>query len=179
MGSKRERFRRDGGRELLERMAKAFERRNARALRKINDIFINHFMQEEDGWHFRLAILSYILSKVASKPRYFRDRVKVKALEEALYELARGGSIEKVERALMALEEEDPRFIFDLFTKAKVKMAAILYAKGMSLGKASKLTGIPKAEILSYAGKTMMFDRLKSEVDVKDRVKRLERYLGG
>jgi len=169
-------------RELIARMVRAFKRRNAKELRRVNDRFVALLMERRDKELVRYAILSYVLSKVASKPRYFRDREKIRELEKRLERLAQEPSEEalaEVERAILELEEKDPRFLFDLFTKARVKLAAVLYAKGMSLGMASRLTGIPKAEILSYAGKTMMFDRLKSEVPVKERVKSLLRYLGG
>ena len=50
-------------------------------------------------------------------------------------------------------------------------MAATFYAQGMSLGVASEMTGIQKQEILDYAGQTMMFDRLKEEKTIKERMK--------
>ena len=50
-------------------------------------------------------------------------------------------------------------------------MAATLYAQGMSLGVASEMTGMEKQEILDYAGETMMFDRLKEEKPIAERMK--------
>ncbi len=164
---------------LVARMERAFRRKNAKELRRINDAFVSLLIRERDPQLVRYAVISYILSKIVSKPRYMERKEKIKVIHSALLELIHSPkALDKVERAIVELDEEDPRFLFDLFTKAKVKLAATLYAKGVSLGVASKLTGIPKGEILSYAGKTMMFDRLKAEVDVKERVKRLERWLG-
>ena len=50
-------------------------------------------------------------------------------------------------------------------------MAATFYAQGMSLGVASEMTGMEKQEILDYAGQTMMFDRLKDEKTIKERMR--------
>jgi hypothetical protein len=41
----------------------------------------------------------------------------------------------------------------------------------MSLGVASDMTGMEKQEILDYAGETMMFDRLKEENPIAERMK--------
>jgi hypothetical protein len=50
-------------------------------------------------------------------------------------------------------------------------MAATFYAQGMSLGVSSDMTGVEKQEILDYAGQTMMFDRMKEEKTIKERMK--------
>jgi len=65
-----------------------------------------------------------------------------------------------------------------MITKARLKTAAILYAKGMSLSAASKFTGVIKEEILSYAGKTMMFERIKEELKAKKRLENAKKFFG-
>jgi hypothetical protein len=37
---------------------------------------------------------------------------------------------------------------------------------------------VEQQEILDYAGETMMFDRLKEEIDIKERMKRARKLLG-
>ena len=56
-------------------------------------------------------------------------------------------------------------------SKGRLKVAATMYAQGVSLGLASEMTGIEKQEIMDYAGKTMMFDRVKDEKTVLERIK--------
>ena len=83
-----------------------------------------------------------------------------------------------LEKAVASLEQRDPRFVVDLVTKGKLKMAATLYAQGMSLGVASEMTGMEKQEILDYAGETMMFDRLKDEKPIAERMKFARKLIG-
>lgn len=77
----------------------------------------------------------------------------------------------ELEHAIASLDEKDPRFVIDLITKGKLKTAATFYAQGLSLGVASEMTGLDKQEILAYAGETMMFDRLRDEKSIAERMK--------
>lgn len=138
---------------------------------------------------FHLAIFSYVLSKIVSKPRFLRHEFEpqlhgIESVLEKLAERSATGSEEELlsifaefDRAVKALEKEDPRFVVDLVTKGKLKMAATLYAQGMSLGVASDMTGMEKQEILDYAGETMMFDRLKEEKGIGERMKMARRLV--
>ena len=72
---------------------------------------------------------------------------------------------------LFRSEASDRRFITDMLSKAKLKVASTLYAQGFSLGNASEITGVEKREIQSYAGGTMMFDRVKPEKTMVQRLK--------
>ncbi len=83
----------------------------------------------------------------------------------------------EMEQSIACLESKDPRFVTDLVTKGKLKMAATFYAQGMSLGISSEMTGLEKHEILDYAGETMMFDRLKEEKSIDDRMKMARKLL--
>ena len=67
----------------------------------------------------------------------------------------------------------------DLVTKGRLKMAATIYAQGIGLGVAAEVTGLDKQEILDYAGETMMFDRLKEEMTIGDRLKNARKFLSG
>lgn len=85
----------------------------------------------------------------------------------------------EIEKAISCFDSKDPRFAIDLITKGKLKMAATFYAQGMSLGVASEMTGMQKQEILDYAGQTMMFDRLKEEKTIKERMKVARQLISG
>jgi trehalose-6-phosphate synthase len=49
----------------------------------------------------------------------------------------------------------------------------------VSLGVAVEMTGLDKQEILDYAGGTMMFDRLKDEKGIEERMKAARKFLAG
>lgn len=169
--------------QIASRILLAFRRRDQRALRKLNDEVLNTITTQCDKLCFRLAVFSYVLSKIVSKPRFLRSEYDagLKAIERIFQKLvdkmetAGEGEIlavfDELEKAIAHLEEKDPRFVVDLVTKGKLKMAATFYAQGMSLGLAAEMTGLEKQEILDYAGETMMFDRLKTEKSIAERMK--------
>lgn len=172
-------------REIFDEMARAFRRKNSRHMRKLNDRIMIETAIEFSKEMYELAVVSYVLGKILSKPRFHspKYRQSINAIQNTL-ELARKAKdplklVPTLEREISRLESEDPRFVIDLFTKGRLKMAAIFYAQGFSLGRASEITGIPKSEILSYAGKTMMFERIKTEVSVEKRLSVAREALGG
>ncbi len=168
---------------LIRRLYSSFKQRKMRSLKKLVDLFAEEVMKSSSKLAFRLSLLSYVLAKLITKTRFFEGEMKermdeIADLLEKLVRKVDETTLDEIEKTIIGMEREDARFVFDLFTKGRVKIAALLYAKGMSLGKVSKLSGIPKQEILAYAGKTMMFDRLKNEVPVKKRLKVARSLLG-
>lgn len=161
----------------------AFIKRNQRRLRKLNDEILCAAAMNFTVTYFNLAIFSYVLSKIVSKPRFLSGEYEscLHDIELALKKLADSLDVageeeilnifSEIQKAISYLEERDPRFVIGLVTKGKLKMAATLYAQGMSLGIASEMTGMEKQEILNYAGETMMFDRLKDEKGIHERMK--------
>ncbi|RME79318.1 MAG: hypothetical protein D6769_02775 [Methanobacteriota archaeon] len=169
---------------LLRSIYEAFASRNARRMRKLNDKVLNSLIISGEKEAISLAIITYALSKILSK-RKFGDKKYNKHMdhiEQILLKMSENGEVSigvgEVKKELVEMESKDPRYIFSLITKSKVKMAATLYAKGMSLSSVVKLFGIAKEEVLSYAGKTMMFDRVKEEVPVKKRVEEILSFVG-
>jgi hypothetical protein len=168
----------------------AFRKRNQRRLRKLNDDILTGAATNFTPVYFNMAIFSYVLSKIVSKPR-FLGREYETALHDIEHALERTAeAIESVpqeeilltfsvlEKAIASLEQRDQRFVVDLVTKGKLKMAATFYAQGMSLGVASEMTGMEKQEILDYAGETMMFERLKEEKPISERMKFARKLIG-
>jgi hypothetical protein len=111
----------------------------------------------------------------------------MKKIEEDIRLLLReiaSGSEKRINKAfyrtngsINSLEKVDLRFVRNLVSKGKLKTAATMYAQGISLGLASEMTGMSKQDVLDYAGKTMMFDRVKEEISVKERLKAARRAI--
>jgi hypothetical protein len=168
----------------------AFRKRNQRALRKLNDAVLKATAMHCDLACFNLAVFSYVLSKIVSKPRFLRPEYKgglagiERVFERLVDRLDSANDAEltqifsELETAISRLERKDPRFVVDLVTKGKLKMAATFYAQGVSLGVAAEMTGLEKQEILDYAGETMMFDRLMAEKTIGERMKNARSLLG-
>ncbi|VVC03392.1 Uncharacterised protein [Candidatus Bilamarchaeum dharawalense] len=168
---------------LADRILSSFKSRDQRKLRKLNDEVLKVSYLEFNRVTFNLGTYSYVLSKIVSKPRFLSPEFEssLNAIEKTLEKLVNRidqaqeeevlNIFSELERAVAHLEDRDPRFVVDLVTKGRLKMAATFYAQGMSLGVAADMTGLDKQEILDYAGETMMFDRLKDEMKIGDRMK--------
>ena len=169
--------------EMAYSIVTAFQKRNQRKLRKLNDQILKEVSIEFSKSHYELAVISYILSKIVSKPRFLvkENDGKMVDIEKAMKKIAEcvdscppeemQKRIDELYGTVKELERGDARFLIDLVSKGKLKVAATVYAQGISLGVASELTGMEKQEILDYAGKTMMFDRVKEEKTIHDRMK--------
>ncbi len=162
----------------------AYKKRRVVDLKNISENITNGLMQEFSQDGVELAIISYLLYKLLTKRR-FEEEGKDQ-VGEKLSEICKKGrdqdvlqSIKELNGLALEIEATDKRYVIDLLTKAKIKIAAKLYAKGISLGTVSKAIGIPQQEIMSYAGKTMMFDRVKGEITVSERIKTAKGVLGG
>lgn len=170
-------------------MYEAFKKRDQRKLRKLNDKILKTAVLEFSRKLYDLSVFSYVLSKIISKPRYVSKEMEkfMEPIEQDLKQMAKSADdyseeewkiqVNILEKDIEHLEGEDPRFIISLMQKGKLKVAATLYAQGISLGLASEMTGMNKQDILDYAGKTMMFDRLKEEKGILERVRYLRKLV--
>lgn len=170
-------------------MLHAFKKRKQRSLRKLNDRILREAAINFTRHLYELAVLSYVLSKVVQKPRFLRKEYE-KQLGDIEKELELAASVDHldnsrllksfkaIEKSIISLEKRDKRYLIGLVEKGKLKTAATMYAQGISLGVASEMTGMDKQEILDYAGETMMFERVKEELSIKDRIKVARRFVG-
>lgn len=176
---------------LASSILNAFRRRKDKKLRKLKDTLLKEASITGGRLYFELAVVAYVLSKIASKPRltapeYQHDLREIEhAVAELVTAIERGANDEavspflgKFEKAVLKMERVDQRFFRDLISKGKLKLAATMYAQGLSLGTASGMSGIEKQDIQDYAGSTLMFDRVKEEVGPGERLKKLRRYVG-
>ncbi len=175
---------------LSSSILESFKKRRDKKLRKIKDALIKEASINSSRLYFELAVVAYILSKITSKPRLTGPEYHgyLKEIEVAVRELAnatRQGKkdeelfafIKKIEKSVNRMERVDQRFFRDLVSKGRLKLAATMYAQGLSLGTASDMSGMDKHDIQDYAGNTLMFDRVKEEVRPKERMKKLKRYV--
>ncbi|MCX8198245.1 MAG: hypothetical protein N3F07_03595 [Candidatus Micrarchaeota archaeon] len=169
-------------------ISSALQSQDVRAMRKINDRCIQETAVKFSRYTYNFALISYVLSKIISKPRYFSQRrpkeavAKVAELLAQCEEAAKSANYsqlgrlqEKMLLEMQKIDDEDRRFVRGIVQKARLKIAAILYAQGISLGNASQITGTEKRELLLYAGQTTMFDRLKEKKSMQERMRDLRR----
>ncbi|HLC68686.1 MAG TPA: hypothetical protein VJH24_02505 [Candidatus Bilamarchaeaceae archaeon] len=175
--------------EDIIRILKAFKNRRQKDLRKENDRLVKQAVLAFSVVDYEAALLSYVLAKIVSKPRFFRAEhiTAIKEIEHQLVKLVRlpesAGEEDlkhyfvNIKKAIEQLEKKDPRFLTGLLNKGRLKIAATMYAQGISLGRASEMTDVNKQDILDYSGKTMMFDRLKEEKTIHERLKNARRLV--
>lgn len=178
-------------RQICNLLLRYFRKRDEKKLRRLKNEILDEASLKSSKLYFELAVIAYVLSKITSKPRLTAPEYnkELKNIEKILQELVRAVGrandtellkiIKKIDSEIKSLERADRRYVRDLISKGRVKLAATMYAQGISLGAASELSGIEKQDIQDYAGNTMMFDRLKEEMKVRERIKKAKKMLGG
>jgi hypothetical protein len=178
--------------EASRLILKAFHSKKQRKMRKATSAILRSAVMDFSDEIYRLAVYSYVLSKILSKPR-FMGRLyydKRREIESILSELAShaekkrkkefSSTLRNLEGAVRDVESRDARYIKNMVEKGRLKTAATLYAQGISLSRASKMTGVENQEIMDYAGKTRMFERMEGEdADLKKRIKKARNMLMG
>ncbi|MFH1221731.1 MAG: hypothetical protein V1492_01465 [Candidatus Micrarchaeota archaeon] len=174
---------------LVNSLYNNFKKRNEKHLRKLADDFLDESIMRPSKLFFELAVISYVFSKILSKPRFLTDKYKdeFNRMEQLIKQLNDGVGkksdeeffllTKKVEDIINSIESQDKRFFIGLLAKGRVKNAATMYAKGVSLGLAAEVSGVGQQEIQKYSGDSMMFDRLKEETDIRERMKKVRRLL--
>ncbi len=175
--------------EFSKKIYSYFKSRNMKGMRKLNDQILKTAVINFSKELFDLAVYSYILSKIISKPRFLSEEYKewLESIEIDLLTISEcledskkewNESISHLKKSITSLEKTDSRYVLSLIKKGEIKSAATLYAQGLSLGLASKIIGVEQQELLNYAGKTMMFDRISEEKDIFERVKTARKIFG-
>ncbi|MEM4359311.1 MAG: hypothetical protein QXT45_02150 [Candidatus Bilamarchaeaceae archaeon] len=174
---------------LISSLYNYFRQKREKKLRRLKDDLLDEAIMRNSKLFFELAVLSYVLSKILSRPRFLTEQYvkELNEIERLLGRILAGigkktdaellSIIHEIENVIKHLEREDQRYFRDLITKGRLKMASTMYAKGISLGTAASMSGLDKQEIQEYAGSTLMFDRVKEEIDIKERIKRARRLL--
>ena len=164
----------------------ALRNHDVRAMRKINSRCIGETALRFQQPTYNYALVTYVLAKILSKPRYLKHEkarsslvavnnllrsceAQAKAAEYDTLVLTQGRILSAMER----VDDQDRRFVKGILQKARLKIASTLYAQGISLGNASEITGSDKRELMLYAGQTMMFDRLHEKKSIEGRMKEL------
>lgn len=166
---------------------KAYENYDIKKLREINNECEKNVLIDEKLF-FSLALLSYTLSKILQKSRFknpaLYQKIKIKLSEGFQFaknadEIALINTIWKILDIITNFDEKDKRYVISIIEKGRTKIAASLYAQGLSLSRVVNITGAQKQEVLNYSGKTIMSDRVGKTISVKERLKTAKEILKG
>jgi len=170
-------------------LVKNLEKRSPRRLKKISDKLMRELAIHYSLKRFSVTLLAYVLYKIVSKPRLISSEhdKEMANIERSINELTNcidscndevfNKTFEKVKDYIKNLDKTDPRFLLNRINKGKLKIGAIVYAQGFSLGRASELTGIDRHDIQNYSGKTYMIDRIKEEKTIFERLDMARRII--
>lgn len=174
-----------------EEIYNAFSGGDIKLLRKESNQCAEAMATSEDEGLFNLSMIAYVLGKILEKPRYishekmedFLSFTEKKLSDASKY--SKAGDKESFKRSLdelrKHLEEFDDRnrmYVRSLFDKAKLKIAARLYAQGFSLSYVVSITGADTREVLKYIGQTLMFDRVGRTKGVEERLANARKIFG-
>ena len=179
---------RDGNTEMQECMKcirDAFVDYEIKDLRDITKKCEKNVVLDEHLF-FNTALLSYTLSKILQKSRYRSSNLYQKILPKlnACVEFAKKSdevylirTIEDILQTITDYDKHERRYIMGLIEKGRTKIAASLYAQGLSLSRVVSITGAQKQEVLNYSGKTVMSDRVGKTINAKQRLKNAKEIL--
>lgn len=171
--------------ECINQIKIAFKDYDIKKLREINNRCEKNILIDEKLF-FSLALLSYTLSKILVKSR-FRDAKLNQEIELNLMsaiqsaksgdEIALINTIWKIHDLIANFDQSDKRYIIGIIEKGRTKIAASLYAQGLSLSRVINITGAQKQEVLNYSGKTVMSDRVGKTIGARERFELAKRLL--
>jgi len=179
--------------EVILRLNKAFVKGNPHELREVTNQSTSSFAIYQKKVWLSIALISYALSKIVEKPRYEKYASKGSKFSDsvsnciqkaaALCKLGKVADcqteLDNVITQIQTMESRDMRFLSDLIVKGRTKVAATMYAQGLSLDTVVDLTGAERNEVLSYTGKTTVPDRMGRTFSAKDRMAYARKLLKG
>jgi hypothetical protein len=142
--------------ELVDRSIAALEKKDALELRTVSADALSEAAVEGRSELILTALVDYALSKILSKIRYQEVDEKFYGRIITLFKEAKGSAalekLEAIEDIVIKLDAKEGDFQANVMDKARLKKAANLYEKGLSLRRASELTGADPAQVLEYIG---------------------------
>lgn len=167
----------------FEKIKKAIDAHNANSLRDISTECTLQLALTREKNFFYSGLIAYALSKILVKPRYGKHAPPLLRKVRVSIDHAMGAArvdnekdttkaLETAMFAISELEKIDRRFVHNVIEKGRTKIAAVLYAEGMSLDSAISLTGAQRHEVMNYSGQTMMADRFGKTLSVHERMKK-------
>jgi len=169
--------------ELLGRSITALEKHDAIGLRKVSADAINEAAVEQHRELILLSLVDYALSKMLNKPHYEERETTFFKKVLAEMKIAKEGDkkevlhrLERAEDMVIKIDTKKGHYEETLIDKAKVKRAANLYYQGLSLKRASELTGADSTKVMEYSGSGKIHE-FKDEGPLRARLKKAREVL--
>lgn len=134
--------------------------------------------QDEDS--ISIAVLVYSIYKVIERPVYLAEEnySKIQKLLKSARDFLEKDNVQNYRKSILRLfrliasiDKKLKMYIEEVVTKARIKKGGKLFEHGLSIGRAADLMGVSQWELMSYIGRTHIFEREKFVDDVAGRLK--------
>ncbi len=142
--------------DYARELSTALGKKNTYRLRELSDECTDAAFITQDEKVIKIGVISYAFHKIFLKRHYHAQFAEV--LEAAKKKLGVGD----YDGVMEDLKEFDRRFGFfqgNVIKKARIKMGARLYTRGLSLATAAELVSVNVSDILKYAGGTQVHEK--------------------
>jgi len=151
----------NNGVDYIRELSIALGKRNAYRLRELSDECTDAAFITQDAGVIKIGIISYAFHKIFLKRHYHSQFECV--LEDARKKIS-SGDLDGVMEEIKEFDKRHGFFQGNVIKKARIKMGARLYTRGLSLARAAELVAVNVSDILKYAGGTQMHERAAGSV---------------
>jgi hypothetical protein len=169
--------------EYFSELIDDFDKDRDVELRDLSNRAIESAAFTEDRVLVHISIVAYSLGKLMDKPHLFKTDEWNKFKKHILEDLRRKKDLEIVLNEIITdvkgFDEGLGNYTRDVIEKARIKQASRAYALGISLKRASELTGASLSSLMDYIGATKIHDRpFTSSKSVRERYNNVKKILG-
>jgi hypothetical protein len=160
--------------DLVRELRSALEKKDSYKLRELSDqcADIAFITQNQDA--INVGIISYAFHKIMLK-RHYHSQVG-ELLENAIKKI-NAGSLESLMEDVKQFDKKNGFFQGNIVKKARIKLGARFYSRGMSLSKAAELVAVNVSDILKYSGGTQVSEKANGAT-VQERLETARRIFG-
>lgn len=177
--------------EILEKILGAVKEKDVIALKLLSNQTIHNASIFQDDYSISTAVIAYSLSKIIERYRFNETKEWLKFHNDIVNDLSNarkellGENIEVYKSILKnifkIIEEFDHRlaiYIQQVIEKSKIKKGSVIFEHGISIARVAQLLGVSRWDLMSYVGKTNIFDIEKEALNVENRLNFTRKLFG-
>jgi hypothetical protein len=142
--------------DLVRELRSALENKDPYKLRELSDQCADAAFITQNQDAINVGIISYAFHKILLKRHYHS---KFGELLETANRKLNTGNLESLMDDVKQFDKKYGFFQGNIVKKARIKLGARLYTRGMSLSKAAELVEVNVSDILKYSGGTQVSEK--------------------
>jgi len=161
--------------KYLIKSINCLKNRDVKGLRKIAADATDDAAVEQHRETILISLIDYSLSKILSKLHYDMPESLVNGIMENMQKTIDSPDEEKlkylelIEKDIIGFDAQHGNYENNIMDKARIKKAAKLYEKGLSLRQAADIAGASSSEVQDFVGKSKIYESIKPG-DLKSRL---------